>query len=298
MRRQPPIWHFAAVYETRLVLNERLVIAVPPVKVEVITGPAYMFRLSNDRAVVPLMGKVGEEVEIPSPPAIDLEAGKRYIIVSTRTNENPAVVEEECRRVVDRMIGIIGLLSSPTLFALPIYVGWVSATPSTPLNTKAMFSKPEQLNRAALEKGVSIARRVLARDPAMRDRFDLVARLFSRTMGSPPTDEAFLWAWTCLEVFPMMGTQKHRHIAPYLAKLTGDDEAALAARLDIRGLYILRSKLVHSGHLGLGDTELYRSLTILRGIVCTVMRGMCGLPYDGELERVVQLREQPTVIPV
>jgi hypothetical protein len=148
------------------------------------------------------------------------------------------------------MIGVIGLLSAPTLFALPIYIGWVSPTPSTPIRTTLMFSKPETLQRSALEKGASIAHKVLASDARMRDRFDLVARLFNRAMGLPPTDETFLWAWTCLEVFTMMGSNGYSVIASYLAKVTGDDAAALADRLDIKGLHDARSKLVHSGNLG------------------------------------------------
>jgi len=290
-RRQPalPLRFFAAVFETRLIENENLVVAVPPVKMEVITGPAYMYRLSNNRAVVPLKGEINEEVEIPSPSAIDFEEGKRYIIVSTRIQGDPGIVEEECRQSIERMVGIVGVLTSPTLFALPVYVGWASASPETPIDTIAMFSKPMKLHRPALEKGVSVARKVLANDSVMRARFDLIARLFNRAIGSPATEEAFLWAWMCLEVFPMMGTQKHSHIAPHLAKLTGEEEGVLARRLDIRGLYGLRSKLVHSGYLGLPESELFSRITTLRGIVHTVMRGMCGLPYDGELERVLRV---------
>jgi hypothetical protein len=66
MRR--PTWHFAAVYETRLIENYELIIASPPVNIDIITGPAHMYRLSNHQAVVPLKGELGEEVEIPSPP--------------------------------------------------------------------------------------------------------------------------------------------------------------------------------------------------------------------------------------
>src|SRR6266568_8678783 len=258
--------HFAAIYETRLIEDEKLTVVAPPVKLEVITGPAYMHSLSTDHAVVPLRGEVGEEVQIPSPSPIQLEEGKRYIIASMRAPGNPVAVEEECRRTVERITAIIGLLSTPTLFALPIHIGWVSASALPPVHTTFMFSHPQKLDRKALERGISVARKVLTSDSVMRDRFDLIARLFGRTIGMPPSDEAFLWAWTCLEIFPMMGTQKYRHIAPYLAKVTGSEEAELAERLDIRGLHALRSKLVHSGHLGLSDAELFTKLGIVRGI--------------------------------
>jgi hypothetical protein len=281
-----PGHHFASVYETRLIENDELTVAAPPVKVDIITGPAHMYRLSNHQAVVPLKGELDEEVDIPPPPAIDFEPGKRYIVVSTMTRDNPAAVEQECQSIVARVAAIIGLLSTPTLFALPIYTGWVSPTPSTPVSTQVMFSKPERLHGPNLEKGIAVARSVLARDGAMRDRFDLIARLFSRSIGSAPSDEAFLWAWTCLEVFPMLGTQKYKHIAPYLAHVTGYSEADFLRRVDVRALHVLRSKLVHSGRLGLAPAELYATLGLIRGVVYTVMRGMCGLPYDGEIDRV------------
>jgi hypothetical protein len=278
--------NFAAIYETRLIESEDLSIVASPVKVDVLTGPTWMYRLSNYQAVVPFKGELDEEVEIPPPPAIDFEPGKRYIIVSTRTHGSPATSEEDCRRIVDRITGILSVLVTPTLFSMPIYVGWVSATPSPPLATNVMFSRPTALHRKNLEKGITVARAVLAKDAAMRDRFDLISRLFARSIGSPPSDEAFLWSWMCLEIFPMLGTQKYRYIAPYLSGVTGYSESELLARFDIRGLHILRSKLVHSGRMGLAPTDLYAKLTVVRGIVYTVMRGMCGLPYDGELERV------------
>lgn len=288
MRR--PARHFAAVYETRLVENHELTIASPPVKIDIITGPAHVYRLSNHQAVVPLKGELGEEVEIPSPPPLDFESGKRYIIVSTQTSEDPASAEPECQRIVERVTAIVGLLSTPTLFALPLYAGWIGTAPSAPVNTQVMFSKPESLHGANLEKGISVARSVLARDAATRDRFDLMARLFNRSIGAAPSDEAFLWAWTCLEVFPMLGTQKYKHVAPYLANVTGYSEAEVLNRVDIRALHVLRSKLVHSGRLGLAPPELYSTLSLIRGVVYTVMRGMCGLPYDGELDRVALKR--------
>lgn len=283
---QPPRSYFAAVYETRLVENEELTIVAAPVKVEIFTGPAHVYRLSNHQAVVPLNGELGEEVEIPSPPPIDFEAGKRYIMVATHTRENPASAEAECGRLIDRITGIFSILTAPTLFARPMYTGWVGLIPSAPVNTQVMFSKPEKLHGANLEKGISVARSVLAQDATMRDRFDLIARLFNRSIGMAPSDEAFLWAWTCLEVFPMCATQKYKHVAPYLAKITGFSEGEVLRLVDIRALHALRSKLVHSGRLGLTASELYSKLSMIRGVVYTVMRGMCGLPYDGELDRV------------
>jgi hypothetical protein len=283
---QPPGRYYAAVYETRLVENEEMTIVAAPVKVEIFTGPAHVYRLSNHQAVVPLKGELDEEVEIPSPPPIDFESGKRYIMVATHTRKHPASAEVECGRIVDRITGIVSILTTPTLFARPIYTGWVGLTPSAPVNTQLMFSKPERLHGPNLEKGISVARSVLAQDATMRDRFDLVARLFNRSIGMAPSDEAFLWAWTCLEVFPMCGTQKYKHVAPYLAKITGFSESEVLTRVDIRALHVLRSKLVHSGRLGLTAPELYSNLSLIRGVVYTVMRGMCGLPYDGELDRV------------
>jgi hypothetical protein len=88
----------------------------------------------------------------------------------------------------------------------------------------------------------------------------------------------------------MLGTQKYKHVAPYLAKVTGYSEGEVLNRVDTRALHVLRSKLVHSGRLGLGPAELYSTLSLIRGVVYTVMRGMCGLPYDGELDRVALKR--------
>jgi hypothetical protein len=280
--------YFAAVYEAPLIQNDTLLVVAAPVKVQVVKGPRHLYPLSNSRAIVPFSGEAGEEAAIWPPPPIELHPDKRYVIVTTRTQDDPGEAESACRSAVERVIAILGLLSSPTVFSLPMYVGWISEDPRPVVITEMVFSKPQHLDRKQLEKGVAVARNVLAANPAVRDRFDLVARLFNRAIGSPPTEEAFLWAWMCLEVFPMLGTQKYRLIAPYLAEATGQNEEHLFRWLNIRALHELRSKLVHSGQMGLSTGELYVKLTVVRGIVYTVLRSMCGLPYDGELERVMR----------
>ena len=279
---------YAAIYETRLLENDELVVEASPVRIQVITGPGYIYRLSQDRAVVPLRGILDEEVTIPPPPPIDFEDGKQYIIVSTLTRKASLQAEEESRRIVIRIASLAGLLSSPRIFALPLYMGWVSPTPSAVIHSTVMFSPPEKLARKPLEKGIQVARSVLAGSAELRDKFDLVARLYSRTIGVPPSDEAYLWAWMCLEVFPMLGTQKYRLIAPYLATIVQKDEKYLADTLDIKGLHALRSKLVHAGYLGISGKDLFENLGRVQDIVLTVLRGMCGLPYDGKLDRHLQ----------
>jgi hypothetical protein len=279
---------FATIYEAPLIQNQPMVIAAPPVKLEVAIGPRRIYPLKNSRAVVPLRGEVGEEATIWPPEPIDLLPDRRYTIVMTRTREDPGAAESDCRSAVDRTVAIVGLLTSPTLFALPIYSGWISDTPFPSVVTEMVVSKPQNLNQRELERGISLARKVLSVDPALRDRFDLVARLFNRAIGSPPSEEAFLWAWMCLEVYPMCGTQKYSHIAPYLARATGREAQYLSEWLGIGELHHLRSKLVHSGHIGLSTKELYAKISLLRGIVYTVMRSMCGMQYDGELERVTR----------
>ena len=279
-------YHFAAIYETRLLAGPSLTVVAPPVKLEVMTGPAYMYRLSWSHAVIPFSGEVGEETEIPPPTPIQLEEGKDQLVVSTRASGDPRLVEDDCRRIVSRVIAIVALLSVPTLFGVQIYEGWIGSRELPPVHATVVVSQPQHLDRKSLEKNISIARNFLAGDAAMRNRFDLIARLFNRALAGPPGEDTFLWAWICLEVFPMMGSQKYRCVAKYLATMSNGDETELASRLDIRGLYRLRSKLVHAGHLGLGDADLFNKIGILRGVVYTVMRGMCGLPYDGELERV------------
>lgn len=276
---------YAAIYETRLVENDELIIAAPPVRIQVLTGPGYIYPLSQDRAIVPLRGLLGEEGRVPPPSPIDFQDGERYLIVSMLSQVATMDAEEECRRIVVRVAAIAGLLSNPRIFALPIYVGWVNPTPRAAIRTTLMFSPPETLARKPLEKGIQVARAILAENSDIRDKFDLVARLYSKTIGVPPSDEAYLWAWTCLEVFPMMGSQKYRRIAPYLATIVEREEKYLADSLDIKGLHALRSKLVHAGHLGLSGKDLYEKLGLLQDIVHSVMRGMCGLPYDGKLDR-------------
>lgn len=279
--------HYVEVFETRLFDQPAFILVAPPVKVALVTGPVYLHVYTHERAVLPLRGELDEELRVASRSSLQLESEKRYILVSTRTREPIGVAEEECRRLVERTIGIVGLLTDPHIFALPIYRGWAGETANGPLQKSLMFCPPVTASPSELRKSISVARNVLSVDAIDRQRFDLVARLFARTIGSAPSEESILWAWTCLEVYPMKGTQKYALVAPYLATVTGIEEKVIARQLGIRELHMLRSKLVHAGAMGLSNGELHTTLNRVQAIVRTVMRGMCGLPYDRALDRFV-----------
>ena len=280
-------YQFAAVFETRVLSNERLVAVSDPVKIEVLTGPGRLYKLSNGRdgrAVLP-PPEPDVEYSLPQEPPIEMQPGLRYIIVSARAKTVAVEEQESCRRYVERAIGFLSAIYGAELFASRLYLGWLAHEPSGQVVQAAiMFTSVATWDRRAIESSLGVVRRVLASEPAMRERFDLVARLFAHAVALPPSDDTLLWLWTCLEVFPMLGQEKYRVIADYLEPHVSRSAAEIAEALDIRGFHELRSKLVHSGGTRLRIEDLYLKLSRLQRIVLTVMRCMCGLPYDGRLD--------------
>lgn len=276
--------YYAAIFETQLLENEHLVIAVPPVKIEVLSGPASIVPLSHGRAVLPLRGELGEELSIPSLASIYLDEAKRYVIVTTRTQEPRAVARERCHDAVQRVIAFLSIIYRPFVFSSPVWSGWVRTEETQYTDAQVMFSPPQRWDRKHAESQISAARRALAEKPELQKRFGLMARLFNRAIGLAPGDEMFLWLWTCLEVFPMVDTTDIAPISAYLAPYVGKDARDVKAKLQIGRLFGIRSRLVHDGSTGIEEQKIYELITRLQLIVYTVLRATCNMPYDGRLD--------------
>jgi hypothetical protein len=279
--------YYGAIYETDLLENAagESIAIIPPVKFQVLRGEYTLFTRSHGRAILPLRGIVGEEREIPALPPILTNPAKTYIVVSVRTSQPFAVAEQEGIAHVNRAVALASLLLDPFVFGRLLYEGWLGDHPDQFRLAEVLFTPYQQFEARLVEKQIAKARSSLAQDTDRNNRFTLIARLFNRAVTSEKHDEAFLWLWTCLEVFPMADTSNIKPIAPYLAELVEVEANLVRERLGIGRLFGLRCSLVHDGALALNEGELHETVSKLLQIVRAVMRGMCGLPYDGGLKR-------------
>jgi len=274
-------YRYGAVFETTI-LPTPIRIIIDPVAVEVFKGPkSYQIPYQQRRVLA-----AGEALTISHDINIELPEGT-YIEVVARTKErNPINAQTECKEAVDRMIAVLSLLHSPNIFNRLVYEGWLLED-----GKAIMQAWVKMVNKRDLEKDLLIETAEGLSGVGDKDllaRFDLMSKFYSKALLYDPGEEKFLFLWTILEVFPMMGTAKYRPIADYLAPLIGRPAAEVADTLQVKGMHDLRSKLVHSGKFDLGHQEMAELIDKTEAIVHTVMRAMAGLEYDQSLETYFQ----------
>lgn len=110
----------------------------------------------------------------------------------------------------------------------------------------------------------------------------LMNRFVRKGLAETPQEEAFLWLWTALEVFPMVKTSNIKPIGQFLALYLNRSAEVVKKQLGIGELCGMRSKLVHDGFLP--PSEGSSALSRLENVVMAVVRHASGLPYDGALD--------------
>jgi hypothetical protein len=115
-----------------------------------------------------------------------------------------------------------------------------------------------------------------------------MSRFIAKGLAEPPSEEAFIWLWTALEVFPMIDTTDIRPISEFLSSYVGQPSNILKEKLRIGWLFGMRSKIVHEGHLPLAESDRHRALKSLEDLVRAVVRHAAGLPYDGAFDALLK----------
>ena len=279
--------YYAAVFETPLIEGDATEVkaVVQPVKIELLRGKYTIQTRSHGRAILPLRGIVGEELEIPALPAILTDPQRTYVLVCASTELERDVAEKECSDQIDRAITMAALMMNTYIFARPLYRGWLGADPRQFRFAEVLFTPWQVFEPRAIEKSINAARAVLARNAEHDRRFGLMTRLFNRAITLDDAEQTFLWLWTCLEVFPMVDTTNVKPISEHLAPYVDQTREVVAEKLQIGRLFGHRCTLVHDGSIGLSGAELNEAVHKLLVIVESVLRSMCGMPYNGALNR-------------
>ena len=83
------------------------------------------------------------------------------------------------------------------------------------------------------------AERAVSLLDGLKGRFGLMARFVAKGLAEPLSEEAFVWLWTALEIFPMAGTADIKPISEFLSRYTGEPPAVVKERLKIGWLSLV-----------------------------------------------------------
>ena len=271
---------FLKLYCTDLVtLNAKLV--ADPVRVEFFQGQREYDVFVR---VAPPVTRAGAERTIFKQQRMKIAGELSYIEFIARTNESFGR-RQHCEDQIDRVVTQLSALLSPALFNFELWSGWLSESEEAIGDGWLMTAPPISFESDTLVKQIESYRNAVSRDPDIEQRFTLMSKLFSRALTIEPGEERFLWLWTVLEVFPMRDTSNIQPITDYLAQVTGRRAMDIKSALDLGRLFGARSGLVHDGRLPFGREVLGEVLGKLEAIDVTVLRGLGGLPYAGQLEK-------------
>jgi hypothetical protein len=210
-------------------------------------------------------------------------------VLSTRTKESRSAAQPHCEAEFDRGLALLAALYSPDLFRTPLFRGWLQGgPPSSDLGLLVKGVDPIMLDGASTSDKFSAALSSVGKVGHLQGRFDLMSRLVAKGFAETPGEESFLWLWTALEVFPMVGTTDIQPIPDFLSSYFSRPAADVKKALRIGWLFGMRSRLVHDGNLPLAAEERFSALSKLEQLVLSVLRHAASLPYDGSLEKAFQ----------
>ena len=282
--------HYIAVYRTEVLTSGAHVLVLDPVKVEVFRE-ARIYQVSEHMPTI-VPGVKDREFCIPNREPLILAPDLQHIVLTTRTREGRLQGQGSCEAALDEAIAVLSAVSSAALFRTQIFRGWLQG-PLTP-GYEVLFGVVDPIvwDERKVEDGYRVAKAAIARTPSLKERFALMARFVAKGLAETPGEEAYVWLWTALEIFPMAGTSDIKPISAFLSSYLMLDPGEVKKRLRIGWLYSLRCKLVHDGCLPMGETYKLSALVDLERIVRAVIRHAAGMPYDGELDYLLRQTTQ------
>lgn len=274
-------FRFGAVFRTNLVEESFGVIVDNQLRIEVFRG--------NRRYHIPkqtsYIATQGNDQLLATSSILDVDDTTSHIELISRTKEkNPIVAREVCESEVDRGISLLSLLHGSDLFADPLYRGWILGGENFIVDLWMKSSKNVTFDFSEINYTLRNAR-INASKFEHFDRVGLMNRFYSKSLTMRPGEEKFLYLWTVLEIFPMKDTSDIKPISRYISEITGVDDRIVKEKLGIGRLFGLRSDLVHNGKFSVPLKDIGELFSRLESIVQEVMRGACGLPYAGSLDK-------------
>lgn len=272
-------FEFVAVYHCTSVLAQKEKFVVDPVKLTFFEGPRS-FDVALDKTVVTSQSGVvefqSEQIRLPE---------SRYFSLTARTKiSHPNDAREFCERAVDRAVMNLSLVLDSSIFANPVYRGWVVSKERSIQESWVRRVDPSYMKKESEQLWADI-QKAQASSPDLAGKIDLMAKYFSKAIACPPSEEKFLYFWTVLEIWPMSATSDIRPISDTLGKFTSREPVLVKEKLKLGQLVSCRSKIVHDGVFPLAIGEK-GDIFLLLELICTeVIRAASGLAYSGNLDR-------------
>jgi hypothetical protein len=278
--------HFVAIYRCDVTTTAPFVAVCGGVKVELFREERSYIPSAHHNLVIAAV----KDAEYCSPalPPIRLDARSLHLVLTARTRASKSESQEEVERAIDGVVNIVSALYSLDLFRIRLYRGWLQGPPSPDLGVLARAVLPINIDGTHLRRDYDRCSHSIAGNGVLRDRFSLMSSFVSRGVAEPPSEEAYVWLWTALEVFPMVNTTDIKPISEFLASYIGQPAEIVKEKLRIGWLFGMRSKIIHDGHLPLANNEHFSALNNLESVVRAVVRHASCLPYDGAFDYAFQ----------
>ena len=198
--------YFASVYDTTLVLETYKKVIADPVKVEFFKGGerhAFTAHIAPNRIVA---AGVGSQVAFF--PTLHLDPTRYYIALTARSAATEVRhASAECETAIDRCVSDLAIIYSPYIFNFPVYRGFIVGDGEARGAAYVRLEALVTLDAYQLERDKLPALRVHRnKSTLIDDRYGLMSRFFAKALSYEPSEEKFLFLWTVLEIYPMVGT--------------------------------------------------------------------------------------------
>lgn len=275
--------YFVAIYRCDPAVGAPLKCVCDEAKVELFRDHRTYFPSEYKPAVVAAVKDAEYCFPVQSPVVLDTKI--QHLVLTARTRRSRHEAQAECTAALDRVIAILTAVYGTDLFRTLLFRGWLRGGPPDPhLGVLMRAVMPIELASAGIAREYGSASTAINANAELKERFGLMSRLVARALSQPPGEEAFLWLWTAVEVFPMVGTTDIKPIGEFLATYVNRPAEIVKQKLRIGWLFGMRSRLVHDGHLPLDQEDALSALGTLELVVRAILRHAAALPHDGALD--------------
>lgn len=219
-----------------------------------------------------------------------LENGQTYIEIVARTEEaNLLIAKSQCEDEVNKYMAMLSTAYSVDMFDQLIYRGWILNDSQALISAWVKRVHKIIIDTKELKILHDSLKNLESNDVELLRRYLLMAKFYAKSVMYEPSEEKFLFLWTILEVFPMMGTPKGKtnvkSVSQYIAPIVNLEVDDVMSKLELGRMYRLRSGLVHAGQLDVTLEELGSLTEKLEAIVRTVLRNIGRLHYENDLDK-------------
>ncbi len=267
---------FAAIYKTYLI-REEFSVQDDNLSWEVIKGPKSFKIPVQGASAFPK----GYETVIMGSDEFVLNDLDFYLVIKAETDEeNPFKARIECENLINKGIAIVSASEGSEFFVDRVYYGWI-------YENKNIIAGGwvKMVDKTLEEKSLIEALKRFDVDLGEEERFELVAKFYSKSLEYKPSEEKYILLWTAMEIFPMENTSHIQPLIDFLSGLLSRPSPLVKEKLDLGKLYGYRTKLIHDGKFDIPPEIKGDVFTKVENIVIEIIRSMIGLPYSGSLEK-------------